>query len=229
MNREEIHSGLLALADPNYRTFHAKLCPGCDNILGIRIPVLKDYAKQLKKQYKSMREYLDCPFWDYAEDIMLFGFLLAGEKMTDQERLPYLQIYVSHITSWAVCDSPVSSYKFIGKNPDFYKPVIRSYLTSDKEYEVRFAVVALMDYYINDAEIDGVLSDIAGLAHDGYYVKMAAAWALSVAYIRFPEKVLPMFSAKILDAFTHNKAIQKICESYRVSAEDKAMLRTLKK
>ena len=149
--------------------------------------------------------------------------------MTDQERLPYLQIYVSHITSWAVCDSPVSSYKFIGKNPDFYKPVIRSYLTSDKEYEVRFAVVALMDYYINDAEIDGVLSDIAGLAHDGYYVKMAAAWALSVAYIRFPEKVLPMFSAKTLDAFTHNKAIQKICESYRVSAEDKAMLRTLKK
>ena len=80
MNREEIHSGLLALADPNYRTFHAKLCPGCDNILGIRIPVLKDYAKQLKKQYKSMREYLDCPFWDYAEDIMLFGFLLAGER-----------------------------------------------------------------------------------------------------------------------------------------------------
>ena len=146
---------------------------------------MKDYAKQLKKQYKSMREYLDCPFWDYAEDIMLFGFLLAGEKMTDQERLPYLQIYVSHITSWAVCDSPVSSYKFIGKNPDFYKPVIRSYLTSDKEYEVRFAVVALMDYYINDAEIDGVLSDIKkGSPREGHK-KQALTETQQAAFMQF--------------------------------------------
>lgn len=228
MNSEDIKCLLEDMADKDFLKFHAALCPGCNNILGIRTPKLKELAKNLAKE-KEILSYMEAPAFDYAEEIMLFGFILANLKLSDSERLAYLKNYISHITSWAVCDSPTAAFKFIQKNRSFYEPFIKSYLTSDNEYEVRFAVVALLDHYMTADYIDSVLNTMSAITHDAYYVKMAVAWTLSVCYIHFPEKTLPLLKAQTLDTFTHNKTIQKICESLRVTDNDKILLRTLKK
>lgn len=228
MNRDEIRAILIGMADADFLKFHAALCPGCSNILGIRTPKLKDLAKKLSKQ-ADILNYMNNPYLDYAEEVMLFGFVLANLKMTEEARLPYLKIFAAHITSWAVCDSPVSAFKFIKKNRSFYRPVISEYLSSDKEYELRFAIVALLDHYMTEDYIDDIINIMSTINHDSYYVKMAAAWTLSVCYVHFPKKTLPLLESKTLDTFIHNKTIQKICESLRVEKEDKEMLRRLKK
>lgn len=228
MNRDEIRAALKDMADADFLKFHAALCPGCHNILGIRTPKLKAFAKTLSKE-TDILNYMNAPLLDYAEEVMLFGFVLANLKMTEEKRLPYLKTFVTHITSWAVCDSPVSAFKFIKKNRSFYELVIKIYLKSDKEYEIRFAIVALLDHYMTADYIDDILNIMSTIHHDAYYVKMAAAWTLSICYIHFPEKTLPLLEAKTLDTFIHNKTIQKICESLRVKKEDKEMLRGLRK
>lgn len=228
MNRDEIQTKLKAMADKDFLKFHAALCPGCDNILGIRTPQLKDFAKALSKE-NDILNYMNAPLFDYAEEIMLFGFILSNLKMSDEARLPYLQTFVSHITSWAVCDSPTAAFKFIKKNRSFYEPVIRAYLQSTREYEVRFAIVALLDHYMTEDYIDDILDIMSTIDSDAYYVKMAVAWTLSVCYVHFPKKTLPLIESKTLDTFVHNKTIQKICESLRVSKEDKEKLRLLRK
>ena len=98
-------------------------------------------------------------------------------------------------------------------------PFIQSYLCSTQEYEIRFAVVCLLDFFINETYIEQVLDLLLQVHHEGYYVKMAVAWAISVCYVKFPKKQKVVFEENLLDDFTHNKSIQKIRESYRVPKE----------
>lgn len=96
-------------------------------------------------------------------------------------------------------------------------------------YEIRFGVVCLLDFFINEAYIDAVLEEMKKIHHDGYYVKMAVAWAVSICYIHFPEKTQKLLKENSLDDWTHNKTIQKIRESLRISKEEKEMLKTWKR
>lgn len=228
MDALEIRAHLIALKDENYGAFHRKLCPGLENIIGIRMPQIRTYAKEIYKSGGYM-SYLNAPLLDYAEEKMLFGYVLALPKLSLQARLPYIKTYVNSIDSWAVCDSPTMSFKFIQKDRDAFFPVIESCLASGREYVVRFAVVALLAHYINDDYIDSVLSIIENIRHDGYYVKMAAAWALSVCYVKYPDKTEAFILKDHLDDFTHNKAIQKICESFRVDKDTKERLKGFKR
>ncbi len=106
---------------------------------------------------------------------------------------------------------------------------LQSYLVSDREYELRFAAVVLMQYYITEDYIDTVLDWYGKICVDAYYVKMAVAWGLSVCFVKFRDKTLAFLQNCDIDRFTYNKAIQKIRESYRVSEEDKEMLKEMKK
>ena len=102
---------------------------------------------------------------------------------------------------------------------------IKKYLSSEKEYELRFAIVCLLDFFINDTYIDEVLELLADVQHDAYYVKMADAWALSICYIKFPQKTEPILERETLDGEIRKKAVQKIRESLRVSKEEKERLK----
>lgn len=102
-------------------------------------------------------------------------------------------------------------------------------MKSDKEYEIRFGVVMAMAHYIDEEYIDNVLQWMDRISHEGYYVKMAVAWALSVCYVKFPQKTMNYLKENHLDDFTYNKALQKIIESYRVSTEDKEIIRSMKR
>ena len=112
-------------------------------------------------------------------------------------------------------------------------PKVREFLSgvlqSGREFELRFCAVMLMDYFIQPPYTEDTIQTLCGIRHDGYYVKMAVAWALSVCFVKARESALPVLLDGRLDDFTHNKTIQKCCESYRVSNEDKAYLRSLKR
>lgn len=226
---ENILTELRALADEKYRQFHKKLIPGVEtNFLGVRVPELRKMAKQIiKGDWRTfLAEYESS---DVYECIMLYGMVLAGAKCPFEEKLENVKKFVPKIDNWAVCDVVCGELKDIKKNMPAAFEFIKPYLRSDKEYELRFALVVLMQYFITEEYIDTVLDIYGRVRHDGYYVKMAAAWGISVCFVKFRDKTLDFMKTCDMDKFTYNKAIQKIRESYRVSDEDKEMLRGMKK
>lgn len=223
----KIHQKLFNLIDPEYKEFHKKLCPGLDNILGIRMPALRSLAKEISKS--DWQFFLDHASFTYAEETMLYGYVIALVKLPLEDRLPYIHNYVQHIDSWAVCDSPVSSMKFIQKNREDFLPIVKHYLSSYKEYELRFAVTTLLFHYMTEEYIHYILEAMDQVKHKGYYVKMAVAWTISICYIHFKEQTDVYLHNNHLDKFTYNKSLQKICESLRITKDEKEYIRSLKR
>ena len=213
--------------DPKYREFHKSLVPGLDNILGVRVPKLRQIAKKAAKDgYDSFAGQADIKVY---EELMIRGMMIGYGKMDDQRRRRELDAFVPLINNWGICDCCCATYKFMEKKPKDWFDYLKKYAASDREYEIRFAVVCMLDFFLTDPFIDQVLNILGRIRHDGYYVKMAVAWAVSIAYIKYPEKTEVLFEKNILDDFTHNKAIQKIRESYRVGKEDKERLKLMRR
>lgn len=224
---DEIRRQLSENADPEYKKFHQSLVPGLTSMIGVRIPKLRQIGKWAARQdWQKEWEHLSDQCY---EELMLKGMLIGYGKLSRKEQEAYLKKFVPKINNWAVCDCCCSTWKFMKKDSDFWFEFLRPYFKSDSEFEVRFAVVAILDYFIEDKYLDEIFSIFDEIKHEGYYVKMAVAWAVSVCYVRFPERTWSYLEQNCLDAFTQNKAIQKARESYRVSPEDKKRLLTLKK
>ena len=114
------------------------------------------------------------------------------------------------------------------KDQEYWFTFLQPYLESENEFEVRFAVVSMLDHFVNDTYLERLFQAFDSIKHEGYYVKMAVAWAVSICYIKYPEATWEYLERKSLDDFTHNKTIQKIRESYRISKEEKDRLLELK-
>lgn len=224
---EQIREKLFTSVDEKYREFNRSLVPGeILPMLGVRMPILRDIAKQIAKA--DFTAFLtEKALWH--EELLLQGMVIGYAKLTDKERAAYLDWFVPQIDNWAVCDSCCMTYKFMKQNQDFWYDYLMQYMRSDKEYEIRFAVVALLDHFVNETYIERLLEHFSDIHNDAYYVKMAVAWAVSVCYVKFPEKTNAFLEDNAMDNFTHNKAIQKIRESYRVSQDDKERLKGLKR
>lgn len=217
------------LADEEYKKFHGGLIPGVKTeFLGVRVPKLRAVAKRITKEEwrEFLKEYENSTIY---EIIMLYGMVLAKADCEFEEKLGYVRKFIPQIDNWAVCDVVCGDLKDIKKNRKKMYEFLQSYLLSDREYEVRFAVVVLMQYYITEEYIDTVLDWYGKICVDAYYVKMAVAWGLSVCFVKFRDKTLAFLQNCEIDRFTYNKAIQKIQESCRVSEEDKKMLKNMKK
>lgn len=223
----EVKKELVGLAEPEYQAFHSKLLPGIEHIMGVRVPALRKLSKKIAGT--DWRTYLEAECFETYEETMLHGLVIGYAKMDEEERLKRLDVFVPHINNWAVCDCCTSTYKFMKKDQDIWADYLMKQIKNGTEYSIRFSVVALMDYFINDEWIDHVLQTYENISHDGYYVKMAVAWGISVCYVKYPEKTMRLFQENKLDMFTHNKAIQKIRESFRVSKKEKDELKKWKK
>lgn len=223
---EEIRSKLFNLSEDEYRNFHSKLCPNTENILGVRLPLLRNMAKDLAKN--NWEAYLNNPYNEYYEEIMIEGLTIGYIKADINTRFKYIKRFIPKIDNWAICDSFCNNLKFTKNNLNEVWEFISTYLSSNKEFELRFAIVMMLHYYINEEYIDRVLHILNDINHEGYYVKMAVAWAISFAYIKFPHKTLVFLKNNNLDSFTYNKSLQKIIESTRVSNEDKDLIRSMK-
>ena len=229
--KQKIKEELKKLADETYRKFHKGLCPGTENILGIRVPVLRDYAKKLSKKYE-IHELLNHIDNEYYEEIMLQGMLIGLEKAKDNDIeniLKDIEEFVPKIDNWAVCDTFCVGLKITKKHGKEMWDFLQKYVTSDKEFEIRFGVVMILDYYITEAYLEKDFAIFDYIKSDQYYVQMAVAWAISICLIKFYDKTLEYLKQAKLDKFTYNKAIQKAIESYRISDEQKTELRKMKK
>lgn len=213
--------------EPDFQKFTARLLPGVEHILGVRLPVLRKMAKQLARG--DWRTYLQTACDDSYEEIMLQGMVLGYAKGNLLEKEPFLRSFLPKIDNWSVCDSACSTLKLAKTQPEEFWHFLSEYLHSPREYEVRFVLVQMLDYYVNEDYLARVLEAIDHVDLKFYYVQMAQAWAISICYREFPEQTLPFLKENHLDDFTHNKALQKITESLKVPKEEKAYIRTLKR
>lgn len=218
----DIREELFKNQDTKYADFHSRLVPNIERerIIGVRIPVLRKISKKVANDKYKLSNY-------YYEEIMIKGMIIGYEKCSIEKHLSDLKDFVPLIDNWAVCDCCCATYKFTQKNMTAVWNFILPYL-SGSEYEIRFAVVMMMDYFLTDDYIDEVLEKLIFLKSDEYYVNMAVAWALSVAFVKFEEKVYKIIEENRLSAWVHNKTIQKICESNRVDKNTKDALKQLK-
>lgn len=222
----EIREKLFEKQDLKYKEFHGKLCPNLDKIIGVRVPELKKIAKQIAKtDYKN---YLKNAQDEYYEELLLQGLVIGYSKTTLEEKLKYLEKFIPKINSWAVCDVTCGTLKIAQKYEKEVWEFLQQYIKSKKEYEIRFALVMYLDYYLKEEYIDKILEQINNITSKDYYVQMAIAWLVSIAYIKQKEKTEKFLKNNKLDKFSQNKSISKICESYRITPEEKERVKKYK-
>ncbi len=222
-----IKEQLETLKESEYQKFTASLLPGVESILGVRLPKLRQIAKKLAKD--DWKEYLKEAKDDSMEEIMLQGMTLGYAKGNLQDKEEFLRIFIAKIDNWSVCDSCCNSIKIAKEQPEEMWEFLQEYLHSEKEFEIRFALVQFLNYYVNEEYLQRVLAEIDKISSKAYYVEMAQAWAVSICYREFPKETEPFLKQNHLNDFIHNKALQKITESLKVSKEQKAYIRSLKR
>ncbi|WP_283608176.1 DNA alkylation repair protein [Faecalispora anaeroviscerum] len=215
------------LAEPSYRAFSEKLLPGTSCILGVRLPTLRRLAKQIAKG--DWRGYLAQACDDTFEEIMLQGLVLGCAKAESAELLDRTANFIPKIDNWSVCDSFCAGFRLAKREPTTVWNFLVPYLESGREFDCRFGVVMLLDHYCCAEYLERTLLRLAQVHAQGYYAKMAAAWAISECFAKDPFQTLAYLEQPTWDDFIHNKAIQKITESLRVPDDLKALARSLKR
>ena len=221
----KIQEYLLSQADQKYRDFTLPLMPTVDEktFIGVRLPILKKYAKEIDK--KEMEEFLSSLPHQYHEENILHAFILSNIKDYD-EFIKRVDQFLPYVTNWSVCDTLCN--KYLNKYKDRLINEIYKWLKSKQVYRVRYAVKCLMNYYLNEDVKEEHLCKVQEVKLDDYYVKMMVAWYLATGLAKNYDSFIKAIEKHRFDPFTHNKAIQKATESYRVSEEHKTYLKTLK-
>lgn len=227
MTNEEIRRYLEEHAEDKFKEFTSGLIPGTDPIIGVRVPVIRALAKQIAKG--DWRSYLANARDDSYEEICLQGFVIGYAKADIDELLSYAAEFIPKIHDWSVNDGFCSTFKIAQKHREKVWNFLMQYKNSDREFEQRVVAVMLMNHFLVDEYIDSVLKVWDELSHEGYYRKMGVAWGIATAYAKFPKKTHAFLLNNHLDDFTYNKAIQKMIESYRITPEDKVVLREMKR
>lgn len=221
----DVQKYLLSQADQKYREFTLPLMPTIDEktFIGVRLPVLKKYGKELDE--KSKEEFLNSLPHQYYEENVLHALMLSSIKNYD-EYIKKVDEFLPYVNSWSVCDALCN--KYLNKYKDQLIVEVYKRLKSDEIYRVRYAVKCLMNYYLSEDFKDEHIGKVLEVKLDDYYVRMMIAWYLATGLAKNYGQFISVIESKRFDKFTHNKAIQKAVESFRVSDDHKAYLRTLK-
>jgi len=227
ITNEDIMARLREQAEPAYAKFSSALIPGCPRMLGVRIPALRRLAQELAKQApESLACLTDATF----EEQMLRGLVIAYAKTDPKTRRRWLTEFAAGLGNWSVCDSTAATCRFMAKESDFWLPWLCELSRDAREFPSRFAIVCLMDHFSNEASGRRLLLECCAAATcPALYTRLAVAWAVSVAAVKEPPLGLDFLQNDTLDAFTHNKSIQKICESRRATPDYRAAVRSLRR
>ncbi|MBO7526434.1 MAG: DNA alkylation repair protein [Clostridia bacterium] len=221
---KELNEKITFYIDEEYSRFHAKLIPGV-KIRGVKIPNLRKIAKDF------------CKYLDFLDNITLNNYeaicvacyyigLTTKDEFLLKSRLDFI---LPLIDNWATCDTFVGTLKIFKQKNEKLLPIILDYLNSGSIFTKRFAIVCLLTYYIKDKTINDLFCKISKLQGEDYYIDMAIAWFVSVAFVKCREQTLKLLKSNALNSNVQSKSISKICDSYRVSKEDKVLVKTLKK
>lgn len=250
--KKEIRERLLTMAENDYQKFSAALIPGVENMLGIRLPQLRAVAKEIaKSDWKVAITEEDY----YFEERMLRGMVLSYASKDIDEMLPYIEAFIPLVNNWSICDSVFMGMDIFQKDRERSWKFIEPYLESHKEFEVRVALIIMMQHLLkcdgtgkkiarlrtvklsdvhNSSEekglyIDRVLAEVDRVDTTDYYASMAASWLIAEAFCCYPYCTYEYLKKNHLDDRTYNKGIQKIIESRIPTDEVKDLLRGMKR
>lgn len=210
----------------HFINFSKKLIFTKQEMIGIRVPTLRNIAKDISKT--NIFTFLEIVKKNTYEEIMLEGLVISYIKDYNVFKR-YFNKFIKKIDNWSICDVCISSMKIIKLNRKQFLKEIKKYLKSNDEFIIRVGIVSLLDFYVEESYIDEVFSLIDSVQSDKYYVNMALAWLVSICFIKQKEKTYDYLKRNHLNEFTYKKSIQKIIESKRVEEKDKKVLRNMKK
>lgn len=212
---------LLKLKDEKYLKFTKKLTNTKVEMIGVQIPKLRKIAKDISKTDidSFIKEYKGI----YFEERMILGFVISLSNTEYYKK--YLELYSTQILDWSLCDSVACSLKNIKYDKEYFFKFVQKMIKTNNEFQTRFGIVILLNHYLNDEYIDKVIKTILKIKSNYYYVNMALAWMLAEIYIKYPIKIDKYISKDYLNEFVLNKTILKICDSFRVSTENKENLK----
>ena len=223
---EKIVKELFEMQDEKYRDFQSALIPGSDleKVIGIRTPLLRKYAKNLPLE-DAKAFLLELPH-EYFDENQLHAFIVSEIKDIDA-CIKEVNTFLTYVDNWATCDqmSPV----IFKKHKDKLLVEVKRWIASSETYTVRFGIKMLMQHFLDEDFNLEYPEMVAKIQSEEYYVKMMIAWYFATALAKQYDSVIPFLEEGRLEKWTHNKAIQKSIESYRITTEQKKYLRTLKK
>lgn len=227
LTKDKVLNDLNQVIDKKYQEFSKKLSPDTNyDVLGIRVPDLRKLVKTYKEY--DVANYLLEDNFTSMEECQLYGMILNNQKFSFDEYKPYLEKYIPKIDSWAICDIFCAGVKITKKEEDLYWNFITNYICNEKEFEVRFALVMLLDHYINYERLPEIINLVESVKINPYYVQMGISWLLATCFIKYPEYMLNYLQNKPkLDKFTYNKTLSKITDSFRVSKEYKDIIKRM--
>ena len=221
-----IREKLFDYRDPKNAAFQAKLTPGIppETFLGVRVPKLRLIEKQFRNTEES-KGFLNTLPHEYYDENILHSVFISNLKDYDQV-LDALEVFLPYVDNWAVCDTlrPI----VFKKQKVNLLDKIKEWIASEKTYTCRFGIDMLMTFYLDDDFQEEYLALVADVHSEEYYVKMMIAWFFATALAKQWDSTIPYIDNRMLDKWVHNKTIQKACESYRITDEQKTYLRTLK-
>jgi len=213
------------MADSEYRLFQSKLIPNIDSskIIGVRTPTLRKLAKELS--FDDAAVFMQSLPHCYYEENNLHGFLI--ERIRDyDECICRLESFLPYVDNWATCDG--TSPKALADCPEKLFEKLKVWLASSHTYTVRFAILTLMRHWLDERFSDEIPQIVAAVKSDEYYVMMMKAWFFATALSKQYNAILPILETRTLDVKTHNMAIKKALESFRITPEQKVYLKSLK-
>ena len=220
----EVKLKIESLSKTNLKTFNMALIPGEKVVYGLKMQEIRDIAKNIERPLEFLKVN------DYSSyELKQISACLIGKLDNFKDAIKAFESFISVVDSWALCDNLCQSFKITTKHKTEVIKLLRRYYKSEKEFEVRVVAVMLMTYYLDDDYIDEVLEVYDNLYLKDYYAKMAVAWGLATAMAKQREKTYAYLLDNHLDDWTYNKAITKMLESYRISDEDKVILRKMKR
>ena len=222
-----IRETLFSLRDEKFAAFQARLIPNVapERIIGVRTPALRKLAKTLRGSGEA-EEFLKALPHDFFEENNLHAFLLCEMKDFDA-CVQAVEDFLPYVDNWATCDQ--MSPRVFRKNKQALLPYIRCWIASERCYTRRFGTGMLMSHFLDEDFREEYLRLVSDKRSEEYYVNMMIAWYFATALAKQYEAALPYLENRRLDPWVHNKTIQKAVESFRVSDEHKACLKTLKR
>ena len=230
---QEIVQELEKLKDDKNKVFVLKLCPNEkeERVLGIKIPLLRNLAKEMLKK-ENVYDYLkDKNKYDtkYMEEDILEGLIIGYSKIPINDKLILIKEYIPKINNWLINDTVISTFKFKEKDLTILWKFILPYLKSKKEFEVRFCVIMILHNFINDRYVDKVINKLDKIKCHDYYAEMAIAWTLAEIGTKYYDKIINYLNSdNHISNFTYNKTISKMIESFRITKEQKEYLRKIR-
>ncbi len=223
---QEFINYLISIKNHKYQEFNTKIINTKYPMLGIKVPILKNIAKEISQG--NYQAFLKNSSTNYYELVMLTGLVIGTIKDLNELNIYFLD-YISLIDNWALCDTFCASLKIVNKHKEYFQKIINNLINTKQEYYVRVGLVLLLNYYVSEEYLSYIFNILDTINSDLYYINMAKAWLLCECFIKFESTTLVYLEHHNLNQFTINKSISKIKDSKRVSKEMKEYINKFKK